>query len=54
MVDRAVLEPSGVISFVAKEPSAGEVRHHELTGRLEKIDKQLAEIRAASVLVRSG
>jgi uncharacterized membrane protein YcaP (DUF421 family) len=47
MVERAVLEPSGVITFVAKEPSAGEVRHSEVTARLDQIGKQLAEIRAA-------
>ena len=46
-VDRAVLEPSGVISFVAKEPSVGEVRHEEVTHRLDDIARQLTEVRAA-------
>lgn len=45
-VDRAVLEPSGVISFVAKEPSVGEIRHGEVTHRLDEIARQLTEVRA--------
>jgi len=47
LVDRAVLEPSGVISFVGKEPSASEVRHDEVTHRLDDIARQLTEVRAA-------
>jgi uncharacterized membrane protein YcaP (DUF421 family) len=46
-VERAVLEPSGVITFVAKEPSAAEVRHEEVTHRLDDIARQLTEVRAA-------
>jgi uncharacterized membrane protein YcaP (DUF421 family) len=46
-VERAVLEPSGVISFVAREPSAGEIRHSEMTARLDQISRQLDEVRAA-------
>ena len=42
-----MLEPSGVITFVAKEPSAGEVRHEEVTHRLDDIARQLTEVRAA-------
>jgi uncharacterized membrane protein YcaP (DUF421 family) len=44
-VERAVLEPSGVISFVGKEPPATEAHHAELTTRLDAVDRQLAEIR---------
>ncbi len=47
LVERAVLEPSGVISFVAREPSAGEIRHSEMTARLDQISRQLDEVRAA-------
>jgi uncharacterized membrane protein YcaP (DUF421 family) len=47
LVDKAVLEPSGVISFVGKEPPVGEVRHTELTARLDQISRQLEEVRAA-------
>jgi uncharacterized membrane protein YcaP (DUF421 family) len=46
-VARAVLEPSGVISFVAKEPSVGEIRHEEVTHRLDDIARQLTEVRSA-------
>lgn len=47
LVERATLEPSGVITFVAREPTAGELRHNELTARLDQIGQQLTEIRAA-------
>ena len=46
-VERAVLEPSGIISFVAKEPSASELRHNEAMGKLAQIGRQLDEVRAA-------
>jgi uncharacterized membrane protein YcaP (DUF421 family) len=46
-LEKAVLEPSGVISFEGKEPPLGEVRHGELTARLDEISRQLAEVRAA-------
>lgn len=44
-VDEAVLEPSGVITFVGKEPPPGEARHGELTKRLDDIGRQLADMR---------
>jgi len=47
LVQTATLEPSGVISFVGKDPSPGEQRHDELTRRLDEITTQLGEIRAA-------
>lgn len=43
-VERAVLEPSGVISFVGKEPPPTEVLRAELSARLEAISQQLADI----------
>jgi uncharacterized membrane protein YcaP (DUF421 family) len=46
-VDRAVLEPSGVISFVGKEPPPAEVLRSELTNRLDAIARQLAEVERA-------
>ena len=46
-IDRAVLEPSGVISFVGKEPPPVELLRSELTGRLDQISRQLAEVQAA-------
>jgi uncharacterized membrane protein YcaP (DUF421 family) len=46
-VERAVLEPSGVISFVAKQPAPSQVRQDELNNRLDHISRQLAELQAA-------
>lgn len=46
VVDKAVLEPSGAMTFVGKEPSVGETRQTELVKRLDQIAQQLAEIRA--------
>lgn len=47
LVEKAVLEPSGVISFEGKEPPVGDVRHGELTAKLDEIARQLSEVRAA-------
>jgi uncharacterized membrane protein YcaP (DUF421 family) len=46
-VDSAVLEPSGLITFVGKEPPPAEVLRRELTSRLDQIGRQLAEVQAA-------
>jgi uncharacterized membrane protein YcaP (DUF421 family) len=46
-IDTAVLEPSGVISFVGKEPPPAEVLRDELTSRMDAIGQQLAELRSA-------
>jgi uncharacterized membrane protein YcaP (DUF421 family) len=43
-VDRATLEPSGVISFVGKEPPPAEILRAELTERLDAISRQLADV----------
>ncbi len=44
-VDKAILEPSGVISFVGKQPPADEARYTDLTRRLDELGLQLAEVR---------
>jgi uncharacterized membrane protein YcaP (DUF421 family) len=44
-VDRAVLEPGGTVSFVAKKPGPEAVRHAELTRRLDQIVSELAALR---------
>src|SRR5579862_8305403 len=44
-VDRAVLEPGGVIAFFAKKPAPDTMRHAELLERLDKIAAELAELR---------
>ena len=46
-VDRAVLEPSGVISFEARKPSEHTLRHQELLRRLDDVGRELGELRAA-------
>ncbi|MEX0677930.1 MAG: YetF domain-containing protein [Pirellulales bacterium] len=46
-IDKAVLEPSGVISFVGKEPPPAEVLRGELTSRLDAISRQLADVERA-------
>jgi uncharacterized membrane protein YcaP (DUF421 family) len=44
-VDRAVLEPSGTISFTAKKPAPDEQRHQELLKRFDQMAKELAQLR---------
>jgi len=48
-VDRAVLEPGGVVSFFAKKPTAESTRHAEILERLDAITNRLAalEVRAS-------
>jgi uncharacterized membrane protein YcaP (DUF421 family) len=45
-VDRAVLEPSGTVSFFAKKPTAEATRHEEIRARLDRIDAKLAALGA--------
>jgi uncharacterized membrane protein YcaP (DUF421 family) len=46
-VDRAVLEPSGVISFEARKSSEETLRHQEVLRRLDDVGRELRELRAA-------
>jgi len=46
-IEKAVLEPSGVISFVGKEPTPDETFQSEIHDRLDQIGRQLEEIRTA-------
>ncbi len=46
-VERAVLEPSGVISFIGKEPTPEETTRAELLARLDQLSQQLADVKAA-------
>jgi uncharacterized membrane protein YcaP (DUF421 family) len=46
-VERAVLEPSGTISFIAKKPEPEVLRHGELLARLDRIARELAQIRSS-------
>jgi uncharacterized membrane protein YcaP (DUF421 family) len=43
-VDRAVLEPGGVISFIARKPEREELRQAELLARLDELDRKLAAL----------
>lgn len=46
-VERAVLEPGGTFSFIARKPSPEAVRHSELLRRLDSLSSELAALRAA-------
>ena len=46
LVDRAVLEPGGTISFLGKTPQPEEKRYDELLQRLDAISRDLAELRS--------
>jgi uncharacterized membrane protein YcaP (DUF421 family) len=46
-VERAVLEPGGTFSFIARKPSPEAERHYELLSRLDSLSKELAALRAA-------
>ncbi len=43
-VDRAVLEPGGAITFVARKPAPDVARHAELMGQLAEVQRQLAAL----------
>jgi uncharacterized membrane protein YcaP (DUF421 family) len=44
-VQRAVLEPGGTISFIAKKPAPEESRHQELLKRLDQVMGELTRLR---------
>ena len=46
-VERAVLEPSGTLSFVAKTPPVEATRHQEIASRLDGIARDILAIRAS-------
>ena len=46
-VDRAVIEPGGTISFIAKSPTRESARHEEVMARLDQISRDLAALRAS-------
>jgi len=45
-VERAVLEPGGTLSFIARQPAPEETRHREILDRLERLAQELAQLRA--------
>jgi len=44
-IDRCLLDPSGTFIIEGKTPSIAETRHAELLGQLDRINKQLGELR---------
>ena len=44
-VDRATLDPSGTICFVAKKPAPEESRHRELLARLDQLSQEVSALR---------
>jgi uncharacterized membrane protein YcaP (DUF421 family) len=46
-IDRAVLEPGGSISFIARTPTPDETRYKELLQRLDAIARDVAELRTS-------
>ena len=45
-VQRAVLEPGGTLSFIAKKPAPEETRHREVLEALDRLGQELAQLRA--------
>jgi uncharacterized membrane protein YcaP (DUF421 family) len=45
-VERAVLEPSGSISIIKRKPESEDSLHDELLRRLDRISRELSELRA--------
>jgi len=43
-VDRATLEPGGVLSFVAQKPTVESMRHAEMMARLDEVMRRLATL----------
>ena len=44
-IEKAVLEPDGGISFIAKKPEPGTERHQELVSRLDEMTREIAPLR---------
>ena len=44
-IDRATLDPSGMICFIAKKPAPEESRHREVLERLDQLTRELAALR---------
>jgi uncharacterized membrane protein YcaP (DUF421 family) len=44
-VDRAILEPGGIIAFIGKKPDPDTVRQAELLSRLDKLTAEIAALR---------
>ena len=47
LIDRAILEPGGSISFMAKQPLPEESRYQEILQRLDAISREVARLHSA-------
>ena len=47
LIDRAILEPGGSISFIAKQPLPEETRYQEILQRLDAISRDVARLHSA-------
>ena len=47
LVDRAILDPGGTVSFVSKQPTPDDRRHGELLARLDAMARQISALQAA-------
>ena len=45
-IDRAILEPGGSISFLAKQPQPEETRYQEILKRLDSLSRDIAQLRS--------
>lgn len=44
-IDRAIIEPGGTISFIAKKPAPELARHAELIARFDQLSREIAALR---------
>jgi len=44
-IERAVIEPGGIITFIGRKPGPEDTRHSELLDRLDRITRDLAQLR---------
>ncbi len=44
-VERAVLEPGGIVSFLGRKPPPEELRHREVLARLDQMTQEMAKLR---------
>ena len=47
LIDHAILDPGGTISFTPKQPSPDDTRHRELLARLDAMAAQISAMQAA-------
>src|SRR5262249_34996193 len=50
-VERAVLEPTGTISFFVRKPTTESTRHEELLARLDELRREIASLSATTARV---